>query len=50
MSERQTGSVKWFNRVKGFGFINPDDGSQEVLFITAPLWVKGIKTFTKAIG
>lgn len=30
MNSRQSGIVKWFSRLKGYGFINPDGSEQEV--------------------
>ncbi|MEE9103708.1 cold-shock protein [Pseudomonas nitroreducens] len=27
MLDRQTGTVKWFNAVKGYGFITPESGN-----------------------
>ena len=30
MSERKTGTVKWFNNAKGFGFINLPDSTDDI--------------------
>ncbi|MBN9683428.1 MULTISPECIES: cold-shock protein [unclassified Corallococcus] len=35
MSERQTGSVKWFNEEKGFGFITPQFGDDLFVHVRA---------------
>jgi len=31
--ERITGTVKWFSRAKGYGFIQPDGENQEDVFV-----------------
>jgi CspA family cold shock protein len=33
MAERQTGTVKWFNDKKGFGFIIPEQNQEDDIFV-----------------
>ena len=39
-----TGTVKWFNNAKGYGFVTPDDGEQDVFVHFSAISMDGYKT------
>jgi CspA family cold shock protein len=39
-----TGTVKWFNESKGYGFITPQDGSKDVFVHHSGILGSGFKT------
>lgn len=47
MSNDQTGTVKWFNQDKGYGFIAPDNGGKDLFAHFREIRSEGYKTLVE---
>ncbi len=44
-----TGTVKWFNNKKGYGFITPDEGGQDVFVHISAVQKAGLRSLDEGV-
>ena len=46
MSDTKQGTVKWFNNAKGYGFITPSEGGEDLFVHMSNIVMEGYKTLS----
>lgn len=47
MADRKTGTVKWFNNVRGYGFINEAEGNEDIFVHYRSIRAEGYRSLAE---